>query len=313
MTDARQIEEDASRWLARRDSEDWGDADEAALQSWLEQSTAHHVGFLRLEAAWHRADRLAALRRSYVAASGPRRFSRLTVQRVAAALLAIAVLGGGVAYLWPDRNVYRTNIGGRETVRLADGSKVELNTDTRLKAQIDTQQRIVVLDSGEAYFEVAHDPQRPFTVLAGRERIVDIGTKFSVRRDGNEVRVLVTEGRVRVEDTDGTTALPVSAPRGTVVVASAEAVLVTRKPTEAIANELGWRRGMLIFSQESLGEAAAEFNRYNEKKVVVEGTAADLKIGGSFESTNVDGFVRLVREGLGLKADDRGGEVVISQ
>jgi transmembrane sensor len=313
MKDAQHIEEEASRWLARRDSEDWGEADEAALQSWLEQSTANRIGFLRLEAAWQRADRLAALRRPYVAAPNPRWFSRHALQSVAAALLAAAVLGGGLTYLWPEHDVYQTNIGGRETVRLADGSKVELNTDTRLKAQIDARQRTVMLRSGEAFFEVVHDAKRPFTVLAGRKRIVDVGTQFSVRRDGDEVRVLVTEGRVRIEDTDRVTAAPVNAPRGTVVVASADAVLVTRKPPEAIANELGWRRGTLIFSQESLGEAAAEFNRYNEKKVLVHGAAANLKIGGSFESTNVDGFVRLVREGFGLKADDRGNEVVISE
>jgi transmembrane sensor len=313
MTDAQHIEKEASRWVARRDGANWSTADEGALQSWLEQSTAHRVGFLRLEAAWHRADRLAALRRPYIAASNPRRLSRLTMQRVAAALLAIGVLGGGFAYLWPDHNVYRTNIGGRQTVRLADGSKLELNTNTRVKAQIDPQQRTVTLDSGEAYFEVVHDAKRPFTVLAGRKRIIDIGTKFSVRRDDDEVRVLVTEGRVRVEDTDSIRAVPVSASRGTVVVASANDVLVTRKPPEAIVNELGWRRGMLIFSRESLGEAAAEFNRYNEKKVVIEGAAAGLKIGGSFESTNVDGFVRLLREGFGLKTEDHGHEVVISQ
>jgi transmembrane sensor len=313
MTGAAHIEEQASRWVARRSSDDWSEADETTLQSWLAEATSNRVAFLRLEAAWQRADRLAALRQPSMGTDKARWLPRAAMQRAAAALLAVAVGGGALGYLWPDRNVYQTNIGGRETVRLADGSKVELNTDTRLKAQVDTRQRIVMLESGEAYFEVVHDTKRPFTVLAGDKRIVDVGTKFSVRRDGDDVRVLVTEGKVRIENVDRPTAAPVSAPRGTAVFASTDAVLVTRKTPEALASELGWRRGMLIFSQESLGEAAAEFNRYNERKVFVQGAAAGLKIGGSFESGNVDGFVRLVREGFGLKTDDRGDKIVISE
>ena len=86
-----------------------------------------------------------------------------------------------------------------QAVRLADGTQVELNTNTRLHADVNGLSRTVMLDSGEAYFDVVHDAKRPFTVYAGNRRITDIGTKFSVFRDGDDVRVTVREGKVRVD------------------------------------------------------------------------------------------------------------------
>src|SRR5258708_31845445 len=100
-------------------------------------------------------------------------------------------------------STYITEIGAREMVPLADGSKVELNTDTRIRTVVTKERRTVWLDRGEAYFEVVPDTSRPFVVLAGSRRITVVGTKFAVRRDGDEVQVKVPEAIVHVEALDG--------------------------------------------------------------------------------------------------------------
>ena len=123
-----------------------------------------------------------------------------------AAGLALAVgLGSLVAtQQLGGRRVYATELGGHATVPLADGSKIELNTDTKLRAALAEEQRTVWLDRGEAYFEVSKDPNRPFVVMAGDRKVTVLGTKFSVRRDGDRVSVAVAEGKVRVDPVHAT-------------------------------------------------------------------------------------------------------------
>jgi len=170
------------------------------------------------------------------------------------------------------------------------------------------------LERGEAYFEVTHDDKRPFVVYAGNRRITDLGTKFSVRRDGDDVKVVVTEGKVRVDILDTPmVAAPVIAVGGNVVVAKADETLVASKSAKEMEDDLSWRAGMLTFDQQTLAEAAAQFNRYNHRRIVVEGRARDIRIGGSFRADNIDVFAQLVRNALGLKVTRDGDQIIISQ
>src|SRR5262249_47175706 len=93
---------------------------------------------------------------------------------------------------------YSTPVGGIDNVALADGSRMTLNTDTRIRVALTETERRIELDKGEGFFEVAKDPSRPFVVYAGNKRVVAVGTKFSVRRENDDVEVIVTEGRVRL-------------------------------------------------------------------------------------------------------------------
>ena len=150
----------AADWLQRREFWNWSEADQAALDAWLDESLAHRVAYHRLEAAWQRTDRLAALRgyRHEEIASGDA--GRLFL-RAAAAFIAVAVIGAAAAiYTWqPKAKSYSTATGERETLSLSDGSQIELNTNTSLRARMTTgAERQVWLDKGEAYFQVKHDP-----------------------------------------------------------------------------------------------------------------------------------------------------------
>jgi transmembrane sensor len=269
----------------------------------------HRVAWLRLESVWSRADRLAALGSVEAVRRGT------PWMRIAASLAAALVLGGGIAATGVLRpgHAYTTEIGGHSTVPLKDGTRVELNTDTRLRAAISAEKREVWLDKGEAYFEVAHDASRPFVVHAGARQVTVLGTKFSVRRDGDKVEVAVVEGRVRVDPVREAHARTAVLTRGDVAVAKGEATLLADRSVAKVENELSWREGMVVFDHSTLSDAVAEFNRYNRRKLVVEGdAAAKVRIGGSFEAENIDAFARLLKDAFGLSVEDRGEEIVIS-
>jgi transmembrane sensor len=301
----------AAVWLARQDR-GFCAADEAAFAAWLERSTFNRVAYLRLKSAWSRADRLAALKQPPMRQSRARRTSSWL--GLAAAGLA-ALLAGGYWALDrpPPQTDYATTLGHRETVRLADGTRMELNTDTKVHAEVTEKKRIVTLDSGEVYFDVVHDARRPFVVLAGNRRITDLGTKFSVYRNGDDVQVTVTQGRVQVDILNKpAVAAPVEATGGNVVMARRDETLVVSRPLDEIRQDLSWRRGMLIFNQETLAEAAAQFNRYNAKQILVKGKARKIRIGGSFKIDNVDGFTALIHRGFGLSIREEDNRVIVS-
>jgi len=199
-------------------------------------------------------------------------------------------------------------------VQLPDGTRVDLNTNTSLKVNLSSKARSIALERGEAYFQVARDPHRRFEVVAGKSRITDLGTKFSVRYDADQIRVVVKEGSVNVEapDRDGQMR-SVSADADSIVVARADGMLILHQNSIDIENKLSWRVGVLTFNQQSLGEAAEEFNRYNNKRIVVVGPARQLRIGGSVRLDNGDVFTTLLRKGFGLKIKDDGKEVIVSE
>jgi transmembrane sensor len=236
---------------------------------------------------------------------------------VAAALLIVSV--GAYFKLAPRGELYATPIGGLASVPMADGSQVTLNTDSQIRIALSDTERRVELGHGEAFFEVSKDAARPFVVRAGNKRVIAVGTKFSVRREGNVVEVVVTEGKVRVEDraraqgsrVDGSA--DVFLTPGSIARADDSGVLVQRKTLPEAEQQLSWRTGVLMFRDQSLGEAAAEFNRYNLRKIVIrEPSVAALKIEGNFRATNVEAFVRLLESGFPVRAEAQADQIVVA-
>ncbi|HEX4178779.1 MAG TPA: FecR domain-containing protein [Rhizomicrobium sp.] len=309
---ADEIEEIAAGWLAREDRGLTAE-EQDQMELWLEQSSHHRVGYLRLKASWQRADRLAALKTPLLAARRPQR--RWIVPAAIAA--SLAVVAGGAVWLRqpqsPRTQDFATGIGQRQALRLADGTQVELDTNTRLHADLSEKSRTVTLDAGEAYFDVVHDASRPFTVYAGNHRITDIGTKFSVFRNGDDVRVVVKEGQVKVEQIDQPQAVPLMAQAGHEIIAKGSETLLATKPDQEISNDLSWRNGVLVFNQQTLADAADQFNRYNSRHILVEGSARKIRIGGSFKAGNVDVFVQLLHRGFGLSVNEQGDRIVVSR
>ncbi len=143
---------------------------------------AHRMAYWRVKSAWDRAQRLHVLRTPAGDAAKEEWAPRLPpIFARTAAALALLVGVGTAALVFtssPRETAYATGVGGREVVALSDGSKIELNTNTSLRVRLSKRERSVILEKGEAFFQVKHDANRPFTVLAGNRRITDIGTKF---------------------------------------------------------------------------------------------------------------------------------------
>ncbi len=312
---AREIEAEAAALLERRD---FGDADERALTAWLDRSAAHRAAYWRLEAAWDHTRRLSALQsraEEVSAVNGPRNWFLMVK---AAAVLVIAVSLGVASTLYisqPRDRSYSTGIGGHEVVSFADGTKIELNTDTALRARMTTAERVVWIDKGEAYFEVKHDPAHPFVVIAGNHRITDLGTKFLVRRQAGRTKVALLEGSAEfsVANVRSRAQSALLMP-GDVAIGTANAIAVTREPAQLLSRQLGWRKGLLVFKHATLADAVAEFNRYNrEKLVLADAQTGALTIGGTFNVHHLDDFTKLVELVLGLHVKANGHEIVISR
>lgn len=330
--DSRQIEDCGRAWLAKRDSGQCTEAEEAEFNRWLRADVRHRVAYLRLEAAWERAARLKVFGVGRAAGEVPRpgewraspffeqrpasRLSSVLSKRVPRiAVSAACVVLSAVAVFWfmsyRANDSYMTPVGGVASIPLKDGSSITLNTGSKLRVALTETERRIELQAGEAFFEVARDPARPFVVDAGDRRIVAVGTAFSVRREGADVQIVVTHGSVRVEPRRaGTNAELLAA--GSVMYSARESQLVQKKTVTETESALSWRSGYLTFDETSLADAVAEFNRYNTERIVIEDPRiAALKITGKFRSTNAGDFVKLLHNGFGIQVMKSGDTVAL--
>lgn len=329
------IEEEAARWLLRREDPDWSTADAVALAAWLDCTMAHRAAFWRLEQGWAAADRVAALGLS----APPARASRLGWRRgigsiarmprgfrgsIAASLLVFLLAGG----IWWSRIIsspapeavtlaYRTPVGGQRLLKLDDGSRVEMNTATTLRASAGSDTREVWLDDGEAYFDIVHRRDRDFVVHAGPRTITVLGTRFIVRRAGDKVTVAVLSGRVRVQD-----AVPEAGARmrsavvttGDIAVSQPRATLITTDTPVRVDAIAAWRNGMIVFDNTTLSDATAEFNRYSKRPIhVADPALAELRIGGSFRTRDGAAFVELMRRAYHVRVRDDDTAIVLER
>ncbi|HVT23348.1 MAG TPA: FecR domain-containing protein [Rhizomicrobium sp.] len=316
---AKNIETRASEWvIERQTAENWSAEDQARLDAWLEESLAHSIAYWRLNQCWDSTYRLSVLRsanRAEQSAAKPPRNWR-TLIAVAAAFVAVAGLGAGAAFFTQHTSsytAYDTETGGRKILTLADGSKIELNTQTQIRVAKGSHGREVWLDKGEAYFEIKHDAAHPFVVMAGAHRIVDLGTKFTVREEKNRIEVALLEGSAKVQTTGKEQKSEILTP-GDVAVASADAIRVQKQSEQDLTDKLAWQRGVLVFRHVTLAEAAAEFNRYNRTQIVIaDPKVAQLEIVGAFPTNDLALFARAAHRVLGVRAETQANSIVISR
>jgi transmembrane sensor len=283
---------------------------------WLASSPSHEIAYWRLEGAWSRSERLSALHKPERAVA-PLQGRLRSLARNAMAVFAIASAMGaaGLAYLFhPQERVFQTPLGGQRVVSFADGTEVDLNTNTVLRARIDGTHRRIELVSGEAFFKVHHDAQNPFVVTAAGHRIVDLGTAFSIRANGGEIQVSLLEGRARIESSAELNQRPVDLAPGDVALANTTSLTVSRKSAAELSNDIAWRRGLLVFKYTPLYEAVAQINRYNDDKLVIaDASIANRTIYGTIPTKGIQAFVRVTTGALGLHVEKRGSEFVISR
>jgi transmembrane sensor len=305
---ASEIDEEAADWAARVDARGLDVEHDPQLQAWLAGDSRRAGALLRAQAAISFLDRGRALANGAptveaVVAERPSRRALIVGSGVAAA----AALAGGVG-LWTARpQRLDTRLGEIRRVPLADGSLVAINTKTALEVAMKPKSRSVVLKEGEAWFQVAKDPQRPFVVAAGPVRVRAVGTAFSVRRGdeaGAGVDVMVTEGVVETWiEGDPAPRRRLSA-GSRIVLASAVSPTVAESPSE-IERSLAWRNGEIALDGESLEQAARLFNRYNSRQIVIDDPAlAQERFVGLFQTNEPESFAAAVAATLGAVVSD---------
>lgn len=315
---AASAEKEAADWLIQqRDGGAWSNEDQSAFDAWLQSSLAHRIAYVRLKSAWENADRLSALRTTApMRPALPSQPSRPNFSRIVATAVIAALAGAAAWSLLPLRSAERTfatAVGGHEIITLPDKTRIELNTDTAIRTKVTATERTVWLEKGEALFNVQHDATHPFVVIAGNRRITDLGTEFSIRRDGARLKVALFSGRAFLDQTNNTASSALLTP-GDVAIATKDSVKVTKTATQTLTKSLSWRSGTVVFDHTTLADAVAEFNRYSTHKLEVsDPSVARLTIGGTFDVHNVEAFADLVQHAIGLRIQQRNGKTVISR
>lgn len=312
------LEDRAARYILRQEEADWSPADQRELDLWLAESPRHKAIYWRLRHGWAAADRVASLNLAPARAGWPARiagsFGVKAGMALAASLLFIAFLGAILGNPAPQYTGYTTEIGQRKTLTFADGSRIDMNTGSEIRVRLSDRERIVHLDRGEAYFEVAHSKRKPFLVFIGDRQIRVLGTKFAVRKDGGRTAAAVVEGKVqfgRVVEGDVQDMLVLR--EGDSVISKGSQALAVYDRMDVVENAIGWTRGLLIFDRISLDDAAREFNRYNRRKLVIEGAETGaIRIGGAFRPHNVQTFARLMADAYDLRVEEAADRIVIS-
>ena len=322
------LRQEAMAWRVRHEAGDLSAAEQDEFSAWLGRSPDHRDAYAGVEEFWSAAGRLGdhprydAIRRGAESAVNRGRFSR----RAIAAGLAAAVVGLGGMGLYlqlgpkplADQS-FRTAVGQQATVTLPDGSQVTLNTDTVVRTTADEGRRLVYLDKGQAYFKVAKDPRHPFVVTAAGRTVTALGTAFDVRIDQGELRVVLVEGKVRVQAAKAAAAMTSEPSRPMATDMSAGSELVARDDTEwrlaptNVNRETSWLKGQLVFDNQPLNEVVEEVNRYSTRKIVIADAALERRhVSGNFAPGDVHGFAMILQAaGVADLREQSNGELVI--
>jgi transmembrane sensor len=314
---AAAIETEAAEWTVRSDR-GLTAAERAALEAWVAADIRHAGAFAKTQAMWVQVDRAQIFRHTQLVSEGwgVRKWTGMRWR--AASFAALVILAGASLLEWRSYagSHLATEIGEVRHVHLADGSTVVLNTNSRIVVRYSKGARVVRVDAGEAFFDVAHDPVRPFIVEAGAVHSRDVGTAFDVRRGPeSEVTVAVLRGVVDVwrEARIPEPALRLGAGLRTLVVPEAAPVATSLSEAQ-VAQLTAWQDGYIDLQGETLQEAAADFNRYNQQIVRIEdATLAGKHVVGRFHARDPMSFAHAAALTLNAEVRADGNQIVLNQ
>jgi transmembrane sensor len=308
-----QIAAEAASWIARLHGPSRTPRMERDCLEWQQRSAAHRLAFERCTDTWQDVAQISlanafASGSSKVQADGAVAGllrSRWPAALAAGVLLSVIVLS--VQY-WLGLGLHSTGLGEHSLVVLDDGTRVSLNTDSRVRVKMGAERRTVDVERGEAYFEVVKDPRRPFVVRAGRSEVVALGTVFSVRlgtggtQPDAAVAVTLIEGEVTVQATrrsgQASAKVLVLHPGERVRMIAGDGTggseLSEQVDRPRLEPLVAWKRGEAVFDNVPLSDAIAELNRYNRMPVVIVGdpTIGSLRISGVYRTGDTAGFAR---------------------
>lgn len=299
---------EASLWHARLREPDVETQTLEAFQDWLASDPSHLDAYDQAERLWAAmgSEKAGASRdetaiQALVESVRPRR--RLARAAITGLLLCVAVGGadwvrrGGIDDLRAD---YIAPVGAQRMVQLADGSAVELNTDTAIAVDLAPARRSVRLFRGEAFFQVEHDPQRPFFVETSDGEVRVTGTSFNVRVRNGITEVGLVKGGVRLTAADrpDSTLNLVPGQEGEMTAQGLSA------PRSFDADKItAWRRGQVVFFRTPLGDVIDELNRYQRGRILVLGEKLRaLPVTGVFDTRDPAAVIDIIETTLGVSS-----------
>ncbi|PKP83313.1 MAG: hypothetical protein CVT79_00420 [Alphaproteobacteria bacterium HGW-Alphaproteobacteria-18] len=335
--DAPDLMAEACAWLAQLETGNLSKEDLAAFREWIQRSPRHYAEIRRLAELSQEVNVLSAMAQPLREAARHRRLMRRPhrTSRGAGTLWRWGVLGLAGTFAFglavfsnvnpmapelADPIYLSTIVGETQDISLTDGSSVKLNTDSKIEVNFTAGQRNVVLEKGEAFFEVTHDPGRPFTVYAGDRSVTAIGTAFSVSWINEELSVTVSEGKVAYgeaparERPASVELLPsASKPSPTRMLGAGErlevsslsrAEVVESLPVNVMSRELAWRSGFLDFDDAPLEDVVKELQRYTPERIrIADQATANLRFGGVVRIGHTDAFFEALELSFGVQVE----------
>jgi transmembrane sensor len=321
----------AADWLiSLRDAPD----DEALVAAWLqwcEEDPRNLEEFRSAQSVWHAAIPAPTAARAQTGRPTSRLSSvrawqqRWLPARVAVALAAALVLAIGIGWTGFDQSIdrtsqsYATAVGGTGSTVLPDGSRVDLGADSRITILYTPDRRQVSVDFGEAYFSVAKNPARPFLVAVGDMQVTAVGTAFNVRRQPGRVVVAVSEGRVKLDNRERRgrsgelheiPSTPLSAGQQAVYSGTSRSIEVA---SIHLADVASWRRGVLKYVHEPLGNVVLDLNRYYSKRIVItDERLSQMPFTGAVFSTRIDDALRALEGAFPLQVQEYADRIELS-
>jgi transmembrane sensor len=347
-----QIYSEASEWFVNCRSGALDDAGRRKFDAWLRQSPQHLSAYLELAAIWDEGPALDQERRWDIdtlideAVADQSNVTTLTIPptvRVSpmisharwAAVVAFIALGLA-AFVWVymfREPIYVTQIGEQRSITLPDGSTMELNSRSKVRVRYSEQERALELLEGQALFRVAKNPSRPFIVTSDGTRVRAVGTQFDVNKKREGTVVTVVEGRVSVltnvpdaridpvtvNVTESMPQLPHENNAGAgILLAAGEQIAVNDKAAEKIQQPdvpraIAWTQKQLVFKAATLTEVAEEFNRYNQRQLIVQDPELyEFHISGVFASSDPGALLQFLRERAGVDVVERENAIYLT-
>lgn len=338
FSDQATIKEQAASWLVRIDGGKLNSDETAEFQEWLGRSQFHRQYIEKLALNWDSMAGLQELAELFpfpesempgknsqpkTSITFPHFFSgglvslryRIVLSCSATALCLVAM----IAFITqqPHQKNFITAIGEQAIHELEDGSQISLNTNSRIEVDYTGDLRVIHLLQGEASFDVAKNPERPFVVYAGEGMVWAVGTAFNVRYTSDVVDVTVTEGIVKVYAEQQSLTVPLKSNGGSetkfiereAFVDAGQSVtysdtIRSHEPAEpaVLEQKLAWQQGRLVFKGETLEEALTEISRYTDKElIIVDAQVKDIQIGGYFKTSDIDGLLATLSKGFDIE------------
>jgi transmembrane sensor len=316
------IDDDASLWLVRLDNGNLSEQSRKELKAWLTADERHQVALKSMADVWHDMDNVLMMINDESSSKSVSLWPVLTPVLkpflLAASVSFLAIIIWVTMPLSVDKHSYATLIGQQMDTTFEDGSIVHLNTNSHIETEFSDEKRIIKLIKGEALFEVAHDPNRPFIVYAGDRLVQAIGTKFVVHLESENIQVTVTDGKVKmskvaldttlndIKELNSATILKddIFIAKGEkVVAASNQTPKLTQVKAENIERELSWLDGKLVFDNERLFDVIKEINRYDDIEIVLKDPSLhNIRISGRFDLGDSEALIEAIELSFNIKS-----------